>query len=161
MNGDGGRAGGPAGALTLRLASPGDLDLIVSFENEIFAEDPWSPAMLAEELAGASSRYTIVEASGVPCGYAGLKIGGDQADVMTIGVLARARGLGAGALLLDEMLAWAVEAGVREVFLDVRPSNEAALALYSSRGFAEIARRPRYFKNPVEEAVEMRLELAR
>ena len=43
----------------------------------------------------------------------------------------------------------------------MRPSNEGAIALYNSRGFVEIGRRPRYFRNPVEEAVEMRAPLTR
>ena len=78
---------------------------------------------------------------------------------MTIGVRAHARGRGIGATILDELLAWSREAGAREIFLDVRPSNEGAIGLYESRGFVEIGRRPRYFRNPVEEAVEMRAPL--
>ncbi|MFC2620031.1 MAG: ribosomal-protein-alanine N-acetyltransferase, partial [Pauljensenia sp.] len=51
--------------------------------------------------------------------------------------------------------------GAHEIFLDVRPSNAAAISLYESRGFVEIGRRPRYFRNPVEDAVEMRAPLTR
>ena len=72
---------------------------------------------------------------------------------------AHARGAGIGATILDALMAWSHEAGAREIFLDVRPSNEGAIALYKSRGFVEIGRRPRYFRNPVEEAVEMRAPL--
>ena len=78
---------------------------------------------------------------------------------MTIGVRSHARGQGFGAAILDTLLDWSREAGAREIFLDVRPSNEGASGLYESRGFVEIGRRPRYFHNPVEEAVEMRASL--
>ena len=78
---------------------------------------------------------------------------------MTIGVRTHARGQGIGATILDALLAWSREAGAREIFLDVRPSNESAIHLYETRGFVEIGRRPRYFRNPVEEAVEMRASL--
>ncbi|WP_051125662.1 ribosomal protein S18-alanine N-acetyltransferase [Schaalia vaccimaxillae] len=145
--------------LVLRVANRDDAELICQFEKTIFSEDPWTPAMIAEELAAPSSRYTIASLRGRPVGYAGIKVGGDQADVMTVGVLPQARGCGLGAVLLDEMIAWVSEVGVHSVFLDVRPSNYAALRLYESRGFVEISRRPRYFKNPVEEAVEMCLKL--
>ena len=116
--------------------------------------------MIAEELSSPASRYWIAtDESGDVVGYGGVKVGGDQADVMTIGVRPHARGQGIGATILDELLAWSREAGAREIFLDVRPSNEGAIGLYESRGFVEIGRRPRYFRNPVEEAVEMRAPL--
>ena len=145
---------------TLRLASPGDLELFAALEAEVFSEDPWTPSMIAEELSSPASRYWIAtDDSGDVVGYGGAKVGGDQADVMTIGVRAHARGQGIGAMILDALLAWSREAGAREIFLDVRPSNEGAIHLYETRGFVEIGRRPRYFRNPVEEAVEMRASL--
>jgi len=144
----------------LRVAGPGDLDLVTALEAEVFSEDPWTPFMIAEELSSPASRYWIAtDSSGDVIGYGGAKVGGDQADVMTIGVRAHARGAGVGAAILDALMAWSHEAGAREIFLDVRPSNEGAIALYKSRGFVEIGRRPRYFRNPVEEAVEMRAPL--
>ena len=147
---------------SLRVAEPGDLELFAAFEAEVFAEDPWTPYMIAEELSSPASRYWIAtDESGDVVGYGGAKVGGDQADVMTIGVAPHARGRGAGAAILDALLDWARQAGAAEIFLDVRPSNEGAIALYNSRGFVEIGRRPRYFRNPVEEAVEMRAPLTR
>ena len=144
----------------LRVAGPGDLDLVAALEAEVFSEDPWTPFMIAEELSSPASRYWIAtDGSGDVIGYGGAKVGGDQADIMTIGVRAHARGAGVGATILDALMAWSHEAGAREIFLDVRPSNEGAIALYKSRGFVEIGRRPRYFRNPVEEAVEMRAPL--
>ena len=144
----------------LRVAGPDDLELFTALEAEVFAEDPWTPFMIAEELSSPASRYWIAtDASGDVVGYGGVKVGGDQADVMTIGVRPHARGQGYGGAILDTLLAWSREAGAREIFLDVRPSNEGAIGLYESRGFAEIGRRPRYFRNPVEEAVEMRVPL--
>ena len=117
--------------------------------------------MLADELSSPASRYWIaMDEAGVPIGYGGVKVGGDQADVMTIGVAPRARGRGVGRAILDALLEWARQAGAVEIFLDVRPSNEGAIALYNSRGFVEIGRRPRYFRPPVEEAVEMRAPLS-
>lgn len=145
----------------LRVATLDDLTILVDLEALTFPEDPWTPFMLADELSSPASRYWIaIDEAGVPIGYGGVKIGGDQADVMTIGVAPRARGRGVGRAILDALLEWARQAGAVEIFLDVRPSNEGAIALYNSRGFVEIGRRPRYFRNPVEEAVEMRAPLS-
>lgn len=145
----------------LRVATLDDLTILVDLEALTFPEDPWSPFMLADELSSPASRYWIaMDEAGVPIGYGGVKVGGDQADVMTIGVAPRARGRGVGRAILDALLEWARQVGAVEIFLDVRPSNEGAIALYNSRGFVEIGRRPRYFRNPVEEAVEMRAPLS-
>lgn len=146
----------------LRLATLDDLEALVDLEALTFPEDPWTPFMLADELMSPASRYWIAaDESGASIGYGGVKVGGDQADVMTIGVAPQARGRGVGRAILDALLDWARQAGAAEIFLDVRPSNEGAIALYNSRGFVEIGRRPRYFRNPVEEAVEMRAPLTR
>ena len=146
----------------LRVATLDDLQSLVDLEAVTFPEDPWTPFMLADELSSPASRYWIAtNEAGDPVGYGGVKVGGDQADVMTIGVAPHARGRGVGRAILDALLDWARQVGAADIFLDVRPSNEGAIALYNSRGFVEIGRRPRYFRNPVEEAVEMRAPLTR
>ena len=119
----------------LRVADLRDRDLFAALEAEVFPEDPWTPIMIAEELSSPASRYWIAtDEAGVPIGYGGVKVGADQADVMTIGVRECARGQGVGAAILDVLLAWASKAGAVDIFLDVRPSNEGAIALYKSRG---------------------------
>ena len=92
---------------TLRGAGPGDLELFAALEAEVFAEDPWTPYMIAEELSSPASHYWIAtDESGDVAGYGGVKVGGDQADVMTIGVRAHARGRGIGSAILDALLEW-------------------------------------------------------
>lgn len=55
----------------------------------------------------------------------------------------------------------AADRGAQRVFLEVRPSNTPALALYHSEGFNEIGRRPRYYPAAQgrEDAVVMAIEL--
>ncbi len=56
------------------------------------------------------------------------------------------RGHGHGESLLEDLLRRARGAKVREVFLEVRPSNTAAMALYRKKGFHKIANRPEYYQ---------------
>ncbi len=65
-------------------------------------------------------------------------------------------------MLLRALVRLALERGARRVFLEVRPSNAAAVALYHSEGFNEIGRRPRYYpaQNGREDALVMAMELA-
>lgn len=55
-----------------------------------------------------------------------------------MGVLARHRGQGLGAALLDACLSYAPRAGIETVELNVYTTNTAAIALYRSRGFVEV-----------------------
>ena len=56
------------------------------------------------------------------------------------------RSHGYGERLLDDMLFRARTSSVREIFLEVRPSNANALALYKKKGFYQVANRPAYYQ---------------
>ena len=90
------------------------------------------------------------------CGYAGVKVGLDS-DVMTMGVLPDFRGRGLGRALMDALLELARQRGSERVFLEVRASNTPAITLYEQSGFERVGVTKAYFRNPREDAVNMRL----
>jgi ribosomal-protein-alanine N-acetyltransferase len=92
----------------------------------------------------------------VVAGYVIAHVAADEADVLNLAVSPAERGRGLGGELLDAGLAAVIDRGAREIFLEVRESNMAALALYGSRGFAAVSRRNRYYRNPVEDALLLR-----
>jgi ribosomal-protein-alanine N-acetyltransferase len=61
--------------------------------------------------------------------------------------------------LFEELVYQLGLAGIAEVVLEVRASNQSALGLYRVLGFVETGRRPRYYADPQEDAVLMRLQL--
>ncbi len=148
--------------MILRDAGLDDLAAIMALEHASFPTDAWSENTMADELASPHTRYVVlVDADGATQGYAGLRAlsGSPDADVQTIAVASAARGRGLGRMLLHELLRRAIDAGAREVFLDVRDDNAPARALYASEGFAEIGRRPHYYQPDDVDAVVMRLAL--
>jgi len=70
---------------------------------------------------------------------------------------ARRRGLGDD--LLEAGITALAATGAREIFLEVREQNHAALELYRRRGFKPVGMRARYYRNPVEDAIVLRLAL--
>lgn len=92
----------------------------------------------------------------VVAGYVIARVAADEADVLNLAVSPAERGRGLGGELLDAGLAAVIDRGAREIFLEVRESNVAALALYGSRGFAAVSRRNMYYRNPVEDALLLR-----
>jgi ribosomal-protein-alanine N-acetyltransferase len=78
-----------------------------------------------------------------------------QAELETIAVAAESQRQGVARCLLTELQAELLRSGITEVLLEVRASNRAALALYAALGFRETGLRPRYYIDPVEDALQM------
>lgn len=147
--------------MTLREATPDDLEAIMAIERRSFPTDAWSSEAMALELASPHGRYLVDEHDGSIIGYGGVRAlqGSGDADIQTIAFDAAYRGAGRGRALLRALLDAAVERGAREVFLEVRADNPGAEGLYRSEGFDEIARRPRYYQPDDIDAIVMRLAL--
>jgi ribosomal-protein-alanine N-acetyltransferase len=143
---------------TIRAATAADLDAITVIERDSFG-DPWSLKSFSDSLAHHFVRMNVIEdASGV-AGYSVLWVSGDECELANIAVAPARRGQGLGSILLDALLRQASEEGLLVMFLEVRASNVTAQRLYASRGFHEVGRRSRYYKNPEEDALVLRRDL--
>ena len=88
-------------------------------------------------------------------GYIGIKAVLDEADITNVAVHPQWRRRGIGQMLLTDLLGKAAGRNVKRIFLEVRVSNEAALALYSQAGFQIIDKRKNYYEKPKEDAYIM------
>ena len=138
-----------------------DIEAVTDLERELFPDDAWSPASLWAELAARPRRsYVVVEdADDEIVGYAGVDLGGEVADVMTMAVATRAQGRGLGRLLLDELVARATADHAAYLMLEVRADNEPARKLYDSTGFELLTVRRRYYQPGDVDAHVLRLSL--
>ena len=82
-----------------------------------------------------------------------------EAEILDLAVAQPHRRQGHAKFLLERFLELAAKNGVREVFLEVRESNAAAIALYSKFGFAPSGRRPNYYNHPTEAALLLKRKL--
>ena len=84
-----------------------------------------------------------------------------QAEIESIAVEVEAQGFGFGSSLLLAMLQELKLAGVEEVDLEMRGSSGQGMPglIYRRAGFREVGRRPEYYRDPVEDAVLLRLKL--
>ncbi|MGH8622999.1 MAG: ribosomal protein S18-alanine N-acetyltransferase, partial [Burkholderiales bacterium] len=87
----------------------------------------------------------IVECGGEIAGYSLVMIGPGEAHLLNLSVAARWQRRGIGREVLEFVLRLARDSGAHRILLEVRPSNEAARALYAAAGFAEIATRRGYY----------------
>ena len=78
----------------------------------------------------------------------------DEMEIILIGIDPAHRRRGIAGRLLDFTLSAANRSGVKTVFLEQAAPNMAAQALYASRGFRPVGRRPGYYRNREGEAVD-------
>jgi ribosomal-protein-alanine N-acetyltransferase len=106
---------------------------------------PWSHGVFRDCMLAGYQCVTL-DRGGRVAGYAILSIAAGDAHILNLCVDPLHRSHGYGERLLDEVLARARRAQVVEIFLEVRPSNLTALALYRKKGFRQIANRPAYYQ---------------
>ena len=83
----------------------------------------------------------------------------DEGEILNLAVAEEARGVGIGTALLEASLAWLAGRRVAKVYLEVRRSNAAAIAMYHRAGFATVSVRKDYYRMPAEDAVVMTFDL--
>ena len=106
---------------------------------------PWSHGVFRDCLL-AGYQCIVLERDGDVAGYGVLSVAAGEAHILNLCVDIAWRAHGFGERLLDDMLFRARTSSVREIFLEVRPSNENALALYKKKGFYQVANRPAYYQ---------------
>ena len=84
---------------------------------------------------------------------------GEEAEILDLAVRARHRRKGYARFLLSNFLQLAGDRRIQELFLEVRESNQAALALYREFRFEATGRRPNYYRDPAEAALLLHLKL--
>lgn len=127
--------------LTLRPTTSGDLHDVVGWESEpgtaVWLADT-GHAWHAHALSDPDQEHLIGLDSGVPIGFvvlAGVRTG-KTIELRRMVVSGAHRGTGRGRALLRAALARAYDrGGARGVWLDVKPANVRARALYESAGF--------------------------
>jgi len=147
------------GPVSLRALRESDLNAVMAIEPKIYSH-PWSRGNFADSLKSGYSCW-VVELDGELMGYGAMMVVLDEAHLLNISIAKAYQGRGFGRALLDHFIAVAKRYGGQMMFLEVRPSNTAAIALYENMGFNEFSVRKGYYpaENGREDAVLMGLAL--
>jgi [ribosomal protein S18]-alanine N-acetyltransferase len=133
----------------IRPATEVDVDAIARLEQENLGDDAWSRALVEEGVAGElpTVHYLVAEEGDDVVGHAVVSVMADISELQRIAVDSFHRRDGLATRLLDEAVVLARDAGADRLLLEVREDNHGAIAFYAARGFVEIDRRPRYFRD--------------
>ena len=148
-----------APSLAMRPLRDGDVPAVVAIERTSY-QFPWSEGIFRDCLrVGYTCR--VVTAGVQIVGYGVMSIGAGEAHILNVCVAEAHRCRGIGRRLLALLVERAASAGMKEVFLEVRPSNAAAIRLYLALGFQRVGVRRGYYQavGGREDAAVLKLEL--
>ena len=144
--------------IDITRASTLDAEVVLAIDRASFREPtlnvetelrhPWAYLFLARPEGERSARAFLLA-----------WLVSDELHVLSVATSPDFRRRGLGRALLAHVIEFATARGARTALLEVRPSNEAALALYGAFGFVTARRRPRYYADNQEDAIEMTLAL--
>ncbi len=148
----------------IRHMAASDLDRVLAIAGNLPQAPHWPQSAYLNAINPDSTprRITLVAASPHPgsiLGFAVASLLPPQAELESIAVAPESHRLGLGESLFQALAAELKAAGADELVLEVRASNQPALAFYQSLGFARTGLRPAYYADPIEDAVLMSLPL--
>jgi len=130
---------------------------IAALERVCFA-DPWSEDSFAGELQNPLAVYFAALMDDEVIGYIGMHHILDEGHITNAAVSPGRRRRGVARKLVEALIGYARENGLCLLTLEVRRSNEAAIALYGGLGFVPVGVRPGYYRRPAEDAILMTKE---
>lgn len=138
-----------------------DVPALLALEQSCFGGEAFNDTQLRQLL---SARYGVaigIWEDSLLLGAALLEVLVPESELHSLAVLSGKRRQGLGAVLLKSALSLARKRGATEMFLEVRRSNQAAIALYGRAGFVSLSVRQGYYSQPREDALVMQKRLAR
>lgn len=146
--------------MEIRRMNLQDAPAIAQLEIACFS-DPWSEKSIASEVENPLSYWLVADDNGTIAGYIGSQSVLDGADMMNLAVAPAYRRKGIAQALVNALAEHLQSNGIIALLLEVRVSNEPAIALYEKMGFEQVGRRPKYYHNPREDALILRKELSK
>jgi ribosomal-protein-alanine N-acetyltransferase len=136
-----------------------DLESIMAIEPQIYPY-PWTRGNFSDSLSSGYSSWVLMLNDQI-IGYSLMMLVLDEAHLLNLSVAKPYQKQGLGRTLLEHMVSIAKSNQMANMFLEVRPSNISAIALYENMGFNEMAVRRKYYPAPNgrEDAVLMGLAL--
>ena len=151
----------PGPAVWHRAMAHADLDAVLALEVQAYPY-PWTRGNFIDSLAAGYTAELRLDAQDRLLGYFVALPGFEEMHLLNLTVAPLVQRAGHGQALLQRLLAIARARADAALWLEVRPSNVAALGLYQRLGFAEVGRRCNYYPAPGqqrEDALVLRIGL--
>ena len=140
--------------LIIREIESKDAEHLGALAREMFTM-PWSAKAFMELAEDKNSIFLVAEKAGEIIGGCGLTHILDEGDIHNVMVAPAYRGQGIATRMLEKLLREGRNQGICEFTLEVRVSNAPAIRVYEKLGFVSEGIRPKFYEQPVEDALIM------
>ncbi len=156
----------------IRMATAADIVSVAALERTVENAPHWTvadyvaalpPADPAPDAPGTRGCFFVAEAGlailGFAVGRATVLEDEVRSELESVAVAASVRRAGIGRALCGAVIGWARAQGAAEIELEVRSRSDGPISLYKALGFEIVGSRPKYYRDPVDDAILMRLVL--
>jgi ribosomal-protein-alanine N-acetyltransferase len=143
--------------MTVDRLSAEHIPAVAEMEKLCFSE-PWSEKSLGILTGDGAVGFVALE-DGQVTAYVGMMLVLDEGQITNVATHPDYRRKGYAEAVLDRLIAYSQAAGVSEIFLEVRRSNNAAIKLYEKMGFETVGMRKGFYRAPTEDAILMKKTL--
>jgi ribosomal-protein-alanine N-acetyltransferase len=127
---------------------------------ELSFPSPWTLNAFKAELKKSISHLWALRVAEVLSGYICFWMFANEIELLSLAVHPQKRCRGLGHYLVTSMIERGMCEGIRQFWLEVRPSNGLAKSLYQRLGFKEVFTRPLYYHDTREDGIVMNLNLS-
>ena len=128
------------------------IEQIFNLEKEIFKNSAFSKSYLNTLIKGDNSFVYVYLIDSKVCGYLIVLDSIDVYEILAIATIEEYRNKGIAQKLLNKIK-------IKNIFLEVRETNQTAINFYKKNKFKEISIRKNYYSEPTENAIIMKLEV--
>ena len=128
------------------------IDQIFNLEKEIFKNSALNKGYIETLIKGNNTFIYVYLVDKKVCGYLMVLDSIDVYEILAIATVEEYRNKGIAQELLDKIK-------IKDIFLEVRESNQVAISFYKKNKFKEISVRKNYYSEPNENAIIMKLEV--
>ena len=126
---------------------------IYAVMTDVYTVSPWNLEQIQADLSQDQTWYALAFDGAEVIGFLAIQENIFEAEVLQIAVKKAYQGQGIASTLFDQLPT------DKEIFLEVRKSNQRAQAFYKKEKMAVIAERKAYYHDPVEDAIIMKREI--
>jgi [ribosomal protein S18]-alanine N-acetyltransferase len=146
--------------LRIRKLELRDIDAVLAIQSGCPEIARWTAADYECVVRGEMAGW-IAEEDSTAAGFLVARHWVQETEILNLAVRPDRRRRGVATKLITEVLLSSKLVEAERVTLEVRASNRAALAFYERHNFRVVGRRPRYYRNPIDDALLLALNLER
>lgn len=144
--------------IKFKIAAKDDINIVYNIENELFNNN-WTKERLLKQMESNISFFRLMYICDDLVGYYWLWNIFDESQIVSFGIKKEYRNKGYGKKLFEDLIYILKKENIKSLYLEVRSKNKAAINIYQNYGLKEYRRIEKYYNNPEDDGICMKMEI--